>query len=452
MNQTMKSDRPFFKKFLMRSAWFLLAMLAIFAASYTVLDIKWGCDLKRELDSIRASVAPMTVKDISPPPLPPAEDASVEYRMIFSLMTDGTFSNKRSGHDSVDMNELYKLCMSSKSTEEFDGKCRNNSARIREILDKESFKRIFELCQEASSKPAMNFNIDYGEDPSLLLPHMSSMRGIIRLICLKAEMELLGGQRDMAWETVLTGLKLSSHLKTEPLLISQVIYFASENFCFDFISHYLPRYGISDTQAAKLISELSPERTAYAQSMKKAIDAERICLGSAMFERMLSGNMTPAEMGKLLNSPHPGAFITSCALYLYRPFARKDYLEYLKIMEGYTAEYNQPYFRLTTSFAKDDEKILASIPRYCIFTRLTCPALGKLRIRASEIFKRSLEMQLRLALEEYKNLKGVYPDKLEQLVPQFLAEIPVSDVTGHPFEYSMEKDGYKISGGVTAKK
>lgn len=440
----MNLNKCLFKKFCLIFVGFLLGVIAIFAIIYTILNIKWGGELRLELDRLKASGEPMTIKDIAPVPLSSAENASNEYLQIFSLMTDGGFSAKRSGDDSSDLKELYKLCLSSKTTEEFEDKCRKNSTRLREILNKKSFSLIFELCKMASAKPAMNFNINYEGDTSLLFPHMSSMRGIIRLICLKAEMELLEGQRDMAWETILIGLKLSSHLKTEPLLISQVIYFASNNFCFDFLSHNLPRYGISNEQAAKLILELNPEKTAYVQSMRKAIEAERICQGGSMFERIISGNMTPSELGKLLNTSSPGSFTTNCFLYLYRPFARKDYLEYLKIMEGYTAEYNQPYFRLTTSFAKDDEKIIAKIPKYCIFTRLTCPALGKLRIRASEIFKRSLEMQLRLALEEYKNLKGVYPDKLEQLVPKFLPEIPLRDLSGRPFTYTKKNESYII--------
>jgi hypothetical protein len=57
-----------------------------------------------------------------------------------------------------------------------------------------------------------------------------------------------------------------------------------------------------------------------------------------------------------------------------------------------------------------------------------------------------------LALEEYKNLKSAYPDKLDLLSPQFLKEIPVSEMTGLPFEYSKDNDSYRISGGIAEKK
>jgi len=294
----------------------------------------------------------------------------------------------------------------------------------------------------------MNFNLAYEDGLHLLLPHLSRMRGISELICLKAEMELLERQRDKAWETVRTALKMSSQLKTEPILISQLVYFACNNIYLDFISYNLPRHGISDEQAGKLIAELAADRTVYSQSMKKAIDAERICFGGWVFERTISGRLNPDDLIGGSNSSGIMSFINTT--FIYRLLAKRDYLEYLKIIERYKTEYDRPYFKLTTSI--DEEKIFASLPKYCSLTRLLCPALVKIRLKIAEIATRSQEIRLRLALEEYKNLKGAYPDKIEELSPQFLAEIPVSDVTGNAFEYSKENDGYKISSGVTAKK
>ncbi len=443
-----KSEK--FRKFLLISGGFILVIFAIFAIAYIILNIKWGEDLRRELDKLKASGEPMTIKDISPAALAPSDNASAEYMQIFSLMTDGTFSAKSSGNDGKDMKELNTLCFSSKTMEEFEGQCRKNSARIGEIMDKESFRQIFELCQKAASKPGVNFDLNYDDGPALLLPHLGGMRNISRLMRLKAEMELLEGRREKAWETMLTGFNLNSQLKKEPLLISQLVYFSVYNIYFDFISYNLPRYGISDEQAKKLILELAPDKIAYTQSMKNAINAERICLGGWVFERMLSGRLeNPMIFAGLTNSPDFKSFIVTS--FLYKPFAKRDYLEYLKIMERYKAEYVQPYYKLPNRMI-DEQKALDSLPKYCFLTRIICPALGRIRLKTAEIATRAQESQISLALEEYKNLKGAYPEKLEQLSPQFLADIPLSDVTGRPFEYSKEKDGYKISGGIAEKR
>jgi len=120
----MKLRKSFFKKFFLISGGLLLAISAIFAIAYTILNIKWGGDLRRELDKLKAFGEPMTIKDIAPVPLSSSDNASIEYLQIFSLMTNGTFSMKGSGEESKDMKELDTLCFSKKT-------CRNlkNSAR-----------------------------------------------------------------------------------------------------------------------------------------------------------------------------------------------------------------------------------------------------------------------------------------------------------------------------------
>ncbi|MFA6291488.1 MAG: hypothetical protein WC637_06880 [Victivallales bacterium] len=439
-----------FKKFLLIVGGFLLALFAIFAISYMILNIKWGGELNRELEKLKNSGEPMTIKDISPAVLAPSDNASAEYMQIFSLMTDGTFSKKSSGGDGKDLKELNALCLSSKTMEDYEGQCRKNSARIGEILDKESFRQIYELCQKAASKPGVNFDLNYEDGPALLLPHLGCVRSISRLMRLKAEMELHEGRREKGWETILTGFKLNSQLKTEPLLISQLVYFAGYNSYFDFIAYNLPRYGISDEQAGKLILELTPDRIAYAQSMRNAINAERICLGGWVYERLLSGSLNTSEIIGMTNSPNTGYFMPF--MYIFKPFAKKDYLEYLKIMERYNAEFNQPYYKIAFSMEKAGDEMIKSLPKYCFLSRLLCPALGRMRLKTAEMSTRSQEMRLMLALEEYKNLKKEYPDKIEQLSTQFMPAMPVSELTGRPFEYSRESGGYNISGGISVKK
>lgn len=451
----MKLDKRFFKKFFLISGCLLLAIFAIFAIAYTILNIKWGGELRSELDKLKASGQPMTIKDIAPAPLASAENASVEYQQIFSLMSDGTFSIKNSGNDSKDFKELDPLCFSAKTMDKFEELCKNNSVKINAILHKDSFRQIFELCDKAASKPGMNFNLNYDEGPTLLLPHLSKMRNIARLIRLKAEMEMLDGQREKGWETILTGINLSSQMKTEPLLISQLVYIACDNIFFDFMEYNLPKYGISGGQPEKLMAELAPGKTAYAQSMKKAIDAERICLGSWVFERIFTGKLSLTEFNMLSGKPNPSSaksYITSKLMFLYRPLAKKDYMEYLKIIERFKAEYNQPYYKIISASNRNDAEMFNSLPIYCILTKMICPSLQSVRKKAAEIETRSQEMRVRLALEEYKNFKKSYPEKLEQLSPQFLPGIPISEMTGGPFEYSKDKGGYKISGGVPAKK
>ena len=82
---------------------------------------------------------------------------------------------------------------------------------------------------------------------------------------------------------------------------------------------------------------------------------------------------------------------------------------------------------------------------------MIAPALHRLRLKTAKIETRSQEIRILLALEEYKNLNGAYPEKLALLAPKFLPEIPVSDLTGLPFGYSKGNGGYEISGSASER-
>lgn len=430
----MSEKKRVLKKVLLVSGILLLSVIAIFAVLYTVLNIKWGGDLRQELSKLKESGEPMTAKEIAPAPLPPQENASIEYTQIFSLLTNGTFSMKGPGENIKKLQELDKLCFSAKTPEELLKQCEKNSTQIQEILNDETFKQVFELCRKAALKPAMNFNLNYDDGPSLLLPHLKYFRDLARLIRVKAEMEILAGKREEAWEMIMTGLKVSAHLKNEPIIISQLVYYACDNIYFDFLSYNLPLYGINDAQAEKMIAELDPSKTEYRTAIKKAMIAERICMGDWAFERLINSRLSSKDLQD---------FIGQGARYSYTPFAKRDYLEYLKIMDRFKDEYDQPYYKLLGRNGKKDD-CLKSIPQFCRFTRQLAPALIKLPEKTAKIVARSQEIRICLALEIYKNRNGKYPDRLEELSPLILPEIPISELTGNPFSYTIKEDSYLL--------
>ncbi|GEM_PF-5464991 len=447
----MKFNKSFFKKFFLVSGLGLLGLIVVIAIIYTYLNIIWGKELRQELDKIKASGSPMTVADIPLRDSPNKDNACIEYQQIFSIITDGTYTAKSGGSDSQEFNELGDLSWNSNMSE-IEEQFRKNSDKIKELLAKDSFRQVFELLRKASEKPYLNFKLNYDEGPALLLPHLSRMRTIARFLRAKAEFELLSGEREKAWDTILIGIKTNSLMKNEPLIISQLVYFACNFIYFDFMAYNLPRYGIDSKQAIKIIDELSPERTEFVKSMRQSIDMERICLGGWVCDRFISGKMKAEELGGLIDvSGRKSSPLYYFVCFLYKPFAKKDYIEYLKIMETYKAGYDIPYYKLPPDLPSS-ETMLKNLPRYCILTKMLCPALDNIRRRTAEMETRAQEIRLRLALEIYKNRNGAYPEKLEALSPQILKELPISEMTGKPFEYSKDKDVYRISGGIAEKK
>jgi hypothetical protein len=57
---------------------------------------------------------------------------------------------------------------------------------------------------------------------------------------------------------------------------------------------------------------------------------------------------------------------------------------------------------------------------------------------------------LAVRLEAFRRDRGAYPEKLEELVPQYLSKIPAHPLHGEPLVYAKSKEGYVISGNGVA--
>ena len=67
------------------------------------------------------------------------------------------------------------------------------------------------------------------------------------------------------------------------------------------------------------------------------------------------------------------------------------------------------------------------------------------RIKTANIESEIDAAKMTLALHIYKNQTGAFPDKLEQLTPGILKEIPVDPISGKPFEYRKTDGSFSLS-------
>jgi len=73
------------------------------------------------------------------------------------------------------------------------------------------------------------------------------------------------------------------------------------------------------------------------------------------------------------------------------------------------------------------------------------PLLITLRNVTPVLEGRRIVAGLAVRLEAYRKDHGAYPEKLEELVPQYLAKIPEHPLFGEFLEYKKFKEGYVIS-------
>src|SRR5208283_1868387 len=84
---------------------------------------------------------------------------------------------------------------------------------------------IEELRQAANQRPYSRYPLNYEGvfPPAILLPHLASLKGCVRVLELRAIAELDSGQSEKALDDIKLMLRLADSIRAEPILISHLV-------------------------------------------------------------------------------------------------------------------------------------------------------------------------------------------------------------------------------------
>jgi hypothetical protein len=89
-------------------------------------------------------------------------------------------------------------------------------------------------------------------------------------------------------------------------------------------------------------------------------------------------------------------------------------------------------------------RFAGSALNHTFFASLLLPALGNISMRAATGQTSTDHAFLACALERYRLANGNFPEKLDAVVPQFIAQLPNDLITGEPYKYRRTDDGQFI--------
>ncbi len=427
------------KKIMKRVGIVMGTLLIIAVIVHTVLNILWGRELRHKIAELKARGAPVTIADIRPTPVPDEENAAVLYNKAFMLMTSGEGGKPYVPNKDGDKNnKVIETILDVKSHSDISEWTEKQREEISKLVDSRDIQYIYAVLEEASRRPKCNFNLKYEEGLALIwLPHLRMMRAVASLLSVKALLEAESGNMSRAFDTILTGLRISSHLKDEPYLISQYIRIQCDHIMVDCIKGTSNSKDIPREKAALIINELSShiDVTPFIRCM----DGERVIFGSVV-ERILKGDRISLKdmVGKL--SLKESLMIRIYESFLCRPILKKDFTWFLTLMSEIRKYYNLPYYEFALEIKHNP--IEKPMPKYCLYTRMTLPAFKKAQHNMVAIQAYVEICRAGLALKIYKAKNGGYPEELDKLAPDILEEIPADPFTGENLIYSKSVDGF----------
>jgi hypothetical protein len=299
----------------------------------------------------------------------------------------------------------------------------------------------------AAQLPDSRFPISYDMEPpaAILLPHLADIKRSARVLQLRALAELQNGQSDKALADVNLILRLSDSIRSEPFLISHLVRIAIVNIALQPVWEGLVAHQWSNTQLAELESELS--KVDLLADYHKAMRGELMfCeIGDIEYLRQF-----PAEASDLMGETAGDSSartlqrivwlaIPSGWFYQNELGCARAMLEYYLPMADVGKRMVRPVDVRRAGSAVGDE--LKHATPYNLIVRLLVPALIN-AVKRPAYGQESVDLaRTAIALERYRLAQGAYPESLNLLVPQFLAQLPHDIINGQPLHYRRTADG-----------
>lgn len=354
---------------------------------------------------LEAAGRPQEMAEILPPPLAVADNAAPVYLDVATRL-----GVKDAAGMSV-LDKVGKINIESPTPEEI--------ASLRKLLAEPVVAQaIGEL--EAATLKSCRFDLDYSKGFALLLPHLSPMRRLMYLLVTKAKVQADAGDLAGAWDTELCALRFADALKTEPMLISQLVRAAVTRRVLETLPALAQKSLPSDAQQKSL--EAALKSLADPGVSVRAFDFERVMAEESLFNRPSS---LPIEV------PWATGYVLD-----FNPLYDRDHAAYLKVMGRYAAIAEQPYSR---EAAEEMQQVQAGVPDSCMAAKLLVPALSQVWKKFAEQEARVEVVRAGLAVQRWRQEHGAWPASLAE------AGVATTDPFGRqPLRYRVSEAGFVL--------
>ena len=328
------------------------------------------------------------------------------------------------------------------------------------LLALSKYDSTIEELRTASQLPYSRFPLNYDvEHPfATLLPHLAPLKSLSQVLQLRAIAQLQAGETDKALADVKLSLRLVESIRTEPFLISELVRIAMFEIALQPIYKGLAEHRWSDEQLVTLDAELA--KLDFLADYQSAMRGEQAmtCATIDFFSKKnsyqryeaLSGwgvldDLGVTLWGQLKNKAKmvgiylmPTGWFTQNKLFIAK--GEQGWITGVISPERHLAS-PQKYREVEQA-----ESGIYSRPArpWNFLAKEFYPALGASGRKSS---REQISVDLArtaIALERYRLAHGEFPESLDALVPQFVAQVPHDVIGGQPLKYRREANGQFI--------
>jgi hypothetical protein len=138
-----------------------------------------------------------------------------------------------------------------------------------------------------------------------------------------------------------------------------------------------------------------------------------------------------------------GSFATRTIEWIARPYLLSVERQLIEDLGALTADLERPRYRRPDLPEPPQTGIIPDLVG--VLWGVQLPALRHVVLRSDLWSARTALTSSALALRSYRVDRGVYPDRLEALVPEYLEQLPLDPFKGEPPSYRREGSGFVLA-------
>jgi hypothetical protein len=427
-------------------------LLLLFLGVHLVVNARASRALETELLRIRAQGEPLSLGEIAPPPVPDDRNAALVYNQAFERLPaleppprdkpqePPRFNRGRERAITLFLSEKPRKREASAPPGAAEsgppGYFRSGEpvslAQVRQAL--EGTAEALALARRAAAMPDCRFPVDYDAGAGALFPHLPKLRTLSGLLAADAVAAANDGQNDRMVADLEAVLGIAHHMGQEPILISQLVQYASVRQACLALQRALETAALNQQQSHRLVRALDLD---LYSSFERSMQGER-CFGLWGFD------MAQHDLGRLLKmvgvaDDAPQALVGALRS-LGAPWLKLDEVYYLRYM---TERVDQAKLRAVASLsdpARDDPQV----PVYAIISRIMLPVFSQAAFRRDEALSRLAMARVALAVEASRRQSGAAPASLAEAASAVDWPLPQDPYSGREFRYRRTADGYLL--------
>jgi hypothetical protein len=292
-------------------------------------------------------------------------------------------------------------------------------------------KKTLELLHKAAEIEHSRYPVDLSAGFNALLPHLSEIRDMVRLLKVEAAIRAEDAQVDQAIESTKTIYGVARSLSDEPVLVSQLVRVACEGLGVSAIERIVNRARPADEDLLELgrIIEGAPSGLNFPRSLT----GEHCC--------MLEILRDPVAMG--LQAFGGGRF-TGVLLTAFKASGLNDKgaMLYLDFMDEFTQVTELPEHERIDGARAIEKKFEEGRGIQIRILRMFVPAYTRLVDLDLRSIALSRAARVGLAVERYRLAEDKLPLTLDELVGEYIQAIPKDPFDGAKLRYIRLEKGY----------